>query len=80
MDAVMSSEEVGKLLKVHPRVIERWARRGEIPGFKLGRFWRYRQSSLDAWIDKKLATSSVDKASGGELGSQSQPCRVQTLF
>ena len=73
MDAIMISEEVGEILRVHPRVIERWARRGEFPGFKVGRFWRYRRSSLDAWIDKKLSISSVDTGAGPELHNQSSP-------
>lgn len=70
---LLTSQEVGALLKMHPKVVERMAKRGEIPACKIGKFWRYRRTSLDAWIDNKLRLSSVDKCVGGELACDPSP-------
>lgn len=42
LESLMTSEAVGKVLGIHPKVVERMAKRGELPGLKVGRFWRYR--------------------------------------
>jgi excisionase family DNA binding protein len=35
---------------LHPKTVQRMARRGEIPAFRIGRYYRYRASELDAWL------------------------------
>lgn len=53
IDAVLA----GKILKLHSKTVLRMARAGELPGIKLGRLWRFRQSSLDAWLRARLEFS-----------------------
>ena len=65
MEALLTSQEAGAILRLHPKVVERKAKRGEVPGFKIGKGWRYRASSLDAWINSRLQF-------------QCQPCRKVT--
>jgi excisionase family DNA binding protein len=67
IESLLTSKEAGAILRLHPKVIERKAKRGEIPGFKLGKYWRYRASALDGWINSRLQ-------------SDCQPCRVATSF
>jgi len=67
IEPLLDSEKVGKILEIHPKVVERKAKRGEIPGFKVGKFWRYRASALDAWINSCLESSR-------------QACRVEPDF
>ncbi len=67
IEPLLTSEDVGKVLGIHPKVVERMAKRGELPGLKVGRFWRYRASALDGWIDLRLQSAS-------------QPCRTETSF
>jgi hypothetical protein len=43
------------------------AKRGEVPALKVGKFWRYRATTLDAWINSRLQSGS-------------QPCRTATSF
>ncbi len=54
MEALLASKEAAALLKVHPKVLERWAKAGEIPALKVGKFWRYRASDLEAWVDSQV--------------------------
>jgi len=66
-EALLTSQEASQILKIHPKVLERMAKRGEVPALKVGKFWRYRASTLDAWITSRLQSGR-------------QPCRMPTSF
>jgi len=67
IESLLTSEEAGAILRLHPKVVERKAKQGDIPAFKLGKYWRYRASALDGWIES-------------QLHSACQPCRTATSF
>ena len=67
IEILLTSKEASEVLKIHPKVLERMAKRGEVPALKVGKFWRYRASTLDAWINSRLQSSR-------------QPCRMETSF
>ena len=67
IERLLTSQEVGDILGIHPKVVERMARRGEIPALKVGKFWRYRLLALDGWIDSQSQSGR-------------QPCRMETSF
>jgi excisionase family DNA binding protein len=67
IERLLTSKEASEVLKIHPKVLERMAKRGEVPALKVGKFWRYRASSLDAWINSRLQSGR-------------QPCRMETSF
>ena len=67
LQPLLTSEQVGVILGLHPKVVERHTKAGKIPGFKVGKFWRYRASALDAWIDSQPQSAC-------------QPCRIETAF
>ena len=46
---VMTVREVAEYLKVQARTIYRLVANGEIPGFKVGGFWRFRKGEIDQW-------------------------------
>lgn len=50
-EPLMSDAQAGELLGLHPQTVQRLARRGEIPAVRIGRYWRYRASTLNEWID-----------------------------
>lgn len=35
---------------LHPKTLQRMARRGEIPHYRVGRYYRYRTSELNQWL------------------------------
>jgi excisionase family DNA binding protein len=35
---------------LHPKSVQRMARRGELPHYRVGKFYRYRASELDGWL------------------------------
>ena len=67
MEILLTSKEASRVLKIHPKVLERMAKRGEVPALKVGKFWRYRVSAPDAWINSRLQSGS-------------QACRMATSF
>jgi len=44
----IDSKTAGELLDLHPKTVEKMARDGRLPARKIGKFWRYRASELDA--------------------------------
>jgi excisionase family DNA binding protein len=67
IEKLLTSKEVGEVLGVHPKVAERMAKRGELPGLKVGRFWRYRASALDGWINSRLQSESPTVPQGNSI-------------
>lgn len=67
IERLLTTKEASEILKIHPKVLERMAKRGEVPALKVGKFWRYRATALDAWINSRLQ-------------SDRQPCRMKTSF
>ena len=53
----LTTEEVLDYLKVNSRTIYRLIRRGDLPAVRIGRQWRFRQSDLDAWLDRQRAAA-----------------------
>lgn len=46
MDEVLTASQVAALLKIHPRTVYNLARKGSIPGRKLGGSWRFRRDAI----------------------------------
>ena len=50
-EPLMDADEAAKFLGgLHPKTIMRMARRGELPAYRVGKFWRFRASELDEWL------------------------------
>lgn len=59
-EPLLTPEQAAKILGgMHPKTLMRMARRGEVPAIKLGRFWYFRASSLNAWIEVSSKGPSV---------------------
>jgi excisionase family DNA binding protein len=59
-----SADRAAELLKLHPKTVKRLAQAGELPGMKIGRVWRFRESSLDAWMSARLQCCSHPSPKG----------------
>ena len=54
-EPLLSDKQAGELLGLHPKTVQRLARQGELPAVRIGRYWRFRASALNAWIDLQCA-------------------------
>jgi excisionase family DNA binding protein len=46
------------LLRIHPKTLQRLARRGEITGIQTGKLRRFDASTLNRWLDRPQVRSS----------------------
>jgi excisionase family DNA binding protein len=50
----LTTEEVAAYLRVDKYTVYRLVSSGKIPGFKVGRQWRFKQSILERWLKKNM--------------------------
>jgi len=50
-EPLLSTAAVAKWLGVSTRTVCLWAECQEIPGIKIGRQWRFRESELRGWLE-----------------------------
>ncbi|HHM4216461.1 TPA: helix-turn-helix domain-containing protein [Klebsiella pneumoniae] len=58
----MTIKDVADYLKVNERTIYRLAASSELPGFKVGNSWRFKQSELEQYIAAQHNRASVSEA------------------
>lgn len=63
-EPLITAERAAELLRLHPKTVKRLAAEGTIPGMKLGRLWRFRESELDAYIAQQLQLSGHPSPKG----------------
>ena len=56
-ERVLNTEEAAGLLQIHPKTLQKMARRGEIHGTHVGKLWRFRASDLNDWIYRQERAS-----------------------
>jgi excisionase family DNA binding protein len=66
-EPLLNADEASALLGIHPKTIQIWARRGDVPCIRVGeKYIRFRASSLDLWVKNRLDSqpASRDRAKG----------------
>lgn len=54
-EPLVGCNEAAKLLgNIHVKTLQRYARRGDIPGYQIGGHWYFRESELDAWLRSQI--------------------------
>ena len=63
MTQLLSTIEAAQRLRIHPTTLATWRVEGRGPKFvKIGvRKVGYRESDVEAWLDKQTRTSTVDR-------------------
>jgi excisionase family DNA binding protein len=59
---LLTVKQVADILQWNAYTVSKKAEKGELPAFKLGREWRFRQEDLMAWIDAKRREGRPKKA------------------
>lgn len=57
----MDTKEVSEFLKLHPFTVNKLAREGKIPAFKIGADWRFHRKYIETWIKEKVAYNEQRK-------------------
>lgn len=66
MEEIITAEQVASMLQVHVRTVYRLARRGAIPGRKLGGGWRFSKGVI-------LQLLTREKQNGESIKTDSPP-------
>jgi excisionase family DNA binding protein len=53
-EPLLSQVEAGQLLQLHEKTVARMARLGQLPAIRMGRYWRFRASTLNQWVNSML--------------------------
>jgi len=61
MERILTPEEVAKRLQVTERTVLQWLRDGKLPGAKLGRLWRVKESDLHEFLDYSWAIAKLEE-------------------
>jgi excisionase family DNA binding protein len=53
-EPLLDSVEAAAIIRIHPKTLQRLARKGLIRGVQVGKLWRFRASEIDSWIQQNL--------------------------
>lgn len=48
-----TSRELADWLNCHILTVNRLVQRGELPAYKIGRYYRFRREDIEAWLEKQ---------------------------
>jgi len=65
-DRLLTLREAAEVLRLHPRTVREYVKRGEIKGRIIGKQWRFRRADLDAFFEN--APSEWDFTEKGSDG------------
>lgn len=55
-EPLLDSEQAAAIMQIHPKTLQKLARRGDVRGLQVGKLWRFRASDISRWIDEQLAS------------------------
>ena len=62
LDKVLTIEELAAYLKISKSSLYKLAQKGEVPGQKVGKHWRFRRDIIDQWLaESPFAGKKKDK-------------------
>ena len=65
-DRWMSVDDIAEYLGVSKDTVYSWVASKGMPGFKVGRFWKFKKEDVDTWVRDGGAASSSDESVGQE--------------
>ena len=57
-EPLLSAEEAADHLRIHVKTLQKLAREQRVPCVRMGKYWRFRLSSLDHWVTTQENQSS----------------------
>jgi len=61
LKVIMKVGDVARYLGLHPFTVQKYARDGKIPGFKIGSEWRFEKKHIKKWIKERSYIRTVAK-------------------
>ena len=70
VDRLVTPDDAANRLAISPKTIRDWLRAGRIPGIKVGRLWRIRESELEALIADPQGINNQTEAQASEKSTK----------
>jgi excisionase family DNA binding protein len=61
-EPLLDVQTAAKSLSLHPKTVMRMARQKRIPAYRVGRFWFFRASLIDSWLNSQLECGSANSS------------------
>lgn len=55
-EPLLDSDQAAAIMQIHPKTLQKLARKGIVRGLHVGKLWRFRASEIDRWIQDQLAS------------------------
>ena len=55
-EPLLDSDEAASIMKIHPKTLQKLARKGVVRGVHVGKLWRFRASEIENWIARQMAS------------------------
>jgi Helix-turn-helix domain len=55
-EPLLNTDQTAAIMRVHPKTLRKYARKGVVRGFQLGMMWRFRASEIDGGISERIAS------------------------
>ncbi len=55
-EPLLDSDEAASIMKIHPKTLQKLARKGVVRGVHVGKLWRFRASEIEHWISSQMAS------------------------
>lgn len=56
---ILTAVEVARFLRVPKSTVYKMVRRGQLPGQKIGKHWRFMRQGIQSWLDGRMVSPSV---------------------
>ena len=53
-EPLLDTDQAAAIMRIHPKTLQKLARRSVIRALRIGKVWRFSASVLDEWIQQKL--------------------------
>ena len=51
---LITVQEAAEILRLHPRTVMNMAKRGDLPGSKIGKQWRFDLEAVESWLENQF--------------------------
>ena len=55
-EPLLNTDQAAAIMRVHPKTLQKYARKGVVRGFQIGTMWRFRASEIERWIQERMAS------------------------
>ena len=56
-ELVVDSDEAARFLNINAKTLQKMARNGDVPAYRIGKLWKFRISDLDGWLRSKVISN-----------------------